>query len=187
MFIKSKEDLINYDNLKFNLINSTRNTHFETWVIGSLVSINILYKKDDVYYLYDDIKSEIINNTYYDDFELMFFWMDVEELKYPNNLLEENFTKVVKYKRDKNLALEAIKRYNKKCFFNDNHITFLTPKNEIYLESHHVFPVSMGSIYQYDFDFLDNLIPLYPNCHKEIHYSQNKKKDWLYMRTKYFW
>ena len=87
-------------------------------------------------------------------------------------------TKLVEeYKRDPQIRQEALKKANYKCFFDNNHTTFPTSNCEVYMEGHHIIPVSRKESFIQDLDVIENILCLCPTCHRKIHLSTNDVKE----------
>lgn len=68
------------------------------------------------------------------------------------------------YKRDPAIAATAKQRANGVCQLCGKPAPFTTKKNQPYLESHHIVPLSEGGE-----DTIKNTAALCPNCHRRIH------------------
>lgn len=169
--IKKKDDLGLYEQTKnINDIpsyeeDSSKFIKFNTWVINSLVNLQILKQTDIGISIHEDsiehIKSLYINTEFSD----MFFETTTH---YVNELIGEKRTK-----RDSSLIYKAKERDQYKCNINNNHITFISKGNN-YVEGHHVIPIYQQKNYPFGLDTVDNIISLCPNCHREIHSADDK-------------
>jgi 5-methylcytosine-specific restriction protein A len=45
-----------------------------------------------------------------------------------------------------------------------------------YVEGHHVLPMYQQKNYDFKIDDIDNIVSLCPNCHKKIHFADDKKE-----------
>ena len=87
-------------------------------------------------------------------------------------------TKLVEeYKRDPQIRQEALKKEKYKCFFDNNHITFPTSNCEVYMEGHHIIPVSRKESFTQDLDVVENILCLCPTCHRKIHLATSEIKQ----------
>lgn len=170
VYLQSMDDLVLYLPKK----DITKIRYFEkydkfyTWVINSLVNIEILKKKNDKYIIAEDFR-EIVQKLYQNiPFESLFFHQDT----LLSNL--NNTTAYKRYKRNPKLIQEAKQRDNYTCQIDATHQTFLT-KGHTYVEGHHVIPMFQQKNFNYSLDDVDNLISLCPTCHREIHLADNKK------------
>ena len=84
---------------------------------------------------------------------------------------------VEEYKRDPKIRQEALEKSNYKCFFDNNHITFKTSNGEVYMEGHHIIPVSRKESFTQDLDVIENILCLCPTCHRKIHFGINEVKQ----------
>ncbi|QBQ07612.1 HNH endonuclease [Spiroplasma gladiatoris] len=167
VFINTIADINN--NIFYNLKNTSKNKKFRTWVINSLVDVGILNLKNDIYTLNNNIIT-LIQNEYEMNIDKMFFtWNDEIEF-YDTKIITKNKA------RNQKLAKSCIERSNFKCEIDNNHFTFNSLSNNMYLESHHVIPFSMQNRVDFELDVIDNLIALCPNCHKAMHYGDSNIK-----------
>jgi 5-methylcytosine-specific restriction protein A len=85
------------------------------------------------------------------------------------------------------LIAKAKKRDNFICKISHKHITFISNKTN-YVEGHHIIPMFQQKNYDFNLDDVNNIISLCPNCHREIHSADNKKKiiDNLYKLNKQY-
>jgi len=165
--IKIYDKTKNINDIKEYEHKSSKYKKFNTWVVNSLVNLNILNLKNRVLTIDKSVYNHL-NMLYgslnYND---MFFY----NLEYDTN--EEISKKRIK--RDAKVILEAKKRDNFICQVNKEHITFKS-KGQNYVEGHHIIPMYQQKNYDFILDSIDNILSLCPTCHREIHYSDNKKK-----------
>jgi 5-methylcytosine-specific restriction protein A len=142
---------------------------FYTWVINSLVNIEILKKDLDRYYIADDLL-EYIKSLYQNlDFKDFFFKDDIVSCEINNRTAKQ------RYKRDIKLIAKAKDRDGFKCKINQEHITFIS-NGKNYVEGHHVIPMFQQKNYDFVLDDVNNIISLCPNCHRKIHSADDKKE-----------
>lgn len=142
---------------------------FNTWVVNSLVDIEILKKVSNKYFISDDLLGYIKNlyeNLKFKDF---FFGDDVLSCEINNKTAKQ------RYKRNAKLISIAKCRDNFICQINHEHITFISNKTN-YVEGHHIVPIFQQKNYEFNLDDVNNIISLCPNCHREIHSADNKDK-----------
>jgi len=170
VYIKNIDDLNTY--IKTKSIDSLQEHEpydkFYTWVINSLVDIKILKKISDRYYIHDDL-IEYINKLYHNLEYKDFFFKDDTLL-----CTIDNKTAKQRYKRDAKLINEAKNRDKFICKVDTNHKTF-NSKGKNYVEGHHIIPMFQQKNYSFKLDDVNNIISLCPNCHREIHLSDDKK------------
>jgi predicted HNH restriction endonuclease len=67
------------------------------------------------------------------------------------------------------------------CELNKSHTTFINKKSKKqYMEAHHLIPMGKQGDFEFDIDVPENIMSLCPNCHKEIHLSEDiSKRDIL--------
>lgn len=81
------------------------------------------------------------------------------------------------YPRNLNESILAKQRSNWQCENDINHTTFdSASNNKPYMEAHHLVPMSYQRLFRYTIDFADNIICLFPNCHRIIHFSNDSLK-----------
>ena len=56
------------------------------------------------------------------------------------------------------------------------HSLFKTRGGRVYLEAHHLIPLSVCKDFSVNIDVPENIVCLCPSCHREIHHGQNAKK-----------
>ncbi|WP_339192787.1 HNH endonuclease [Paenibacillus sp. FSL W8-1287] len=84
---------------------------------------------------------------------------------------------VMKYPRNPNVALNALKAANYTCEANPEHTTFLSVTGKPFAECHHLIPVSLQSKFpEASLDVEENVVVLCPNCHRHVHYGVGQEK-----------
>lgn len=80
------------------------------------------------------------------------------------------------YKRDKQVALNALNHANYKCENNTSHYCFLRKDQKTpYTEAHHLIPMAYQKDFDNSIDIEENIVSLCSSCHNEIHYGSNAK------------
>ena len=79
-------------------------------------------------------------------------------------------TKVVEYDRDPNVKAWVLKNADGVCEYCQKEAPFMTRSGIPYLEVHHVRRLSDNGS-----DTMQNTVALCPNCHKEIHYGEQRQ------------
>jgi len=78
----------------------------------------------------------------------------------------------VKYKRDVKKSRRAIKKANFNCEFDSEHVSFVSSvSGKMYVEAHHLIPMSQQERYENSLDIVANIVALCPNCHRLIHHG----------------
>lgn len=77
-------------------------------------------------------------------------------------------------KRDYKIIDDAKKRDNFSCVVNEKHNTFLSGGNN-YTEGHYLIPMFQQKNFDFSLDIVENIVTLCPNCHREVHFADNKK------------
>jgi len=155
----------NFETIPVFKLQSSKFLKFNTWVINSLVNLNILTLSDKKLSIHTDILEHI--KSLYDNlnFSDMFFESISCEI--------EEIIANKRVKRDFNLINKAKRRDKYRCRVNSLHTTFIS-KGQNYVEGHHIIPMFQQKNYTFKLDDLDNIISLCPNCHREIHSADNK-------------
>lgn len=97
------------------------------------------------------------------------------ELHLKPNFVIKNGTKI--YKRNREIAINALGIAGFKCEINKKHKTFIRKTSNIpYTESHHLIPMHAQCDFEYSLDVEENIVSLCSNCHNEIHYGVNSKE-----------
>ncbi|MDF1883835.1 HNH endonuclease [Sulfurimonas sp. SAG-AH-194-C21] len=161
------KDLIKINSFRAESGQSSKFGKFNTWVINSLVDLNILQLCGGQLSIRDEMIAHI--EVLYEkvSFSDMFFSTSTCEV---NNSVGEK-----RVKRDAALILDAKKRDGFLCSINNEHHTFIS-KGENYVEGHHVIPMFQQKNYNFKLDDVDNIVSLCPNCHREIHSADDKMK-----------
>lgn len=167
IYIGMQEDLKKYERSR-DLVDVKASKYYDkfyTWVINSLVDVEILKSHNSFiaisFDVLEHIKSLYANLNYND----MFFESTSCEL---NSSIANK-----RVKRDASLILKAKERDNYRCVVDTSHTTFIA-KSKPYVEGHHVVPMFQQKNYNFPLDDVDNIISLCPNCHREIHLSDDK-------------
>lgn len=80
-------------------------------------------------------------------------------------------------KRDPKRAKSALVLNDYKCQFNQSHETFINRKGNLYMEAHHLVPMSAQKTFSYSLDVTVNIVSLCPNCHRAIHLGNSAVKE----------
>ena len=149
-------------------IDSTKYEKFNTWVINSLVDLKILKREKD------NVK---IDNEMYEHIKYLYKNIDYEDMFGTENEQYFNQTNISKKrtKRDYKIIDDAKKRDNFICAVNEKHNTFLSGGNN-YTEGHHLIPMFQQKNFDFSLDIIENIATLCPNCHREVHFADNKKE-----------
>jgi 5-methylcytosine-specific restriction protein A len=141
---------------------------FYTWVVNSLLNIEILSKRGNYYFIAEDLVEEVEILYANISFDALFFHDETLLCQLDKKVAQE------RYKRDARLIAEAKERDGFYCVLSKEHKTFLS-KGQNYVEGHHIIPMFQQKNYLFNLDDVDNIISLCPNCHREIHSSDDKK------------
>ncbi len=169
--VKSYEDLKEYENFKdlskiaYFSADSAKYLKFNTWVINSLVSLNILTLSNKQLSIRNDIQEHI---------EVLYANTNFTDMFFDSTTCDVN--KQIAHKRvqrDSNLILLAKKRDSSTCRVDKTHKTFLSKGNN-YVEGHHIIPMFQQKNYSFRLDDIDNIISLCPTYHREIHSADDK-------------
>ena len=76
------------------------------------------------------------------------------------------------YRRDPVISLHALSRAGHRCEIDESHPSFLRKNDScLYMEPHHLIPMSMTDRYGVSLDREQNIFSLCSNCHNQIHYG----------------
>ncbi len=89
----------------------------------------------------------------------------------------------VRYKRDVYKSKRAIKKSGYLCQVDPNHKSFISNvTKKMYVEAHHLVPMSVQDRFENSLDVLPNILSLCPNCHRMIHHGTQQDKSTLIKR-----
>lgn len=156
---------------------------------GSIQSPRKLYNQDGTIRLWGEYIHKRLDNSFRKnndlDNELKESIIDtVIDIKKDYYYSDEIMDKPIKieqkgkkvYKRNKNIAINALGIANFSCEIDKDHYTFLRKKDGIrYTEPHHLIPMAFQDKFDKTIDIEENIISLCSNCHNEIHYGINAK------------
>ncbi len=92
--------------------------------------------------------------------------------------LRSNAQPIERIIRDPQKTREALMKVDFQCEANPTHKTFVSQKTgRNYVEAHHLNPLSLQENFEYSLDVPGNIISLYPNCHRKLHYARLKDKE----------
>lgn len=79
-------------------------------------------------------------------------------------------------RRDPEMAARAIETAGHKCEMDENHRSFISKRTKkMFVEAHHLVPVSRQPEFSTRLDVPENIIALCPNCHRLIHYAKRQE------------
>ncbi|MDH0563784.1 MrcB family domain-containing protein [Acinetobacter courvalinii] len=98
--------------------------------------------------------------------------MDVEDIHEGIEATPEKLTvQHSRHKRSKEKSRTALRCAQFLCEIDPTHQTFLTIKKRLYVEGHHLIPMSQQSNFNVSLDVTSNIVSLCPNCHTALHYG----------------
>lgn len=108
--------------------------------------------------------------------------IDENDLLYQNTIQIEEADSLITtvsshevFKRDRNIARKRIRLSNFKCEINNTHDLFVSRfTHKPYLEAHHLVPINAQGLFDRKLDTIDNVFSLCPNCHRAVHYAEEK-------------
>lgn len=84
---------------------------------------------------------------------------------------------VFRYQRSFKQSIKALTAANFVCEVNSSHETFLSAASgQLYVEGHHLIPLSFQKDFQYKLDVKENIVALCPNCHRLLHHGTHENK-----------
>jgi len=169
--IKTHSDLYEYERSKelrsiaLHDDASSKYIKFNTWVINSLVNLNILILQEKKL----SINREVLNHieSLYENTSFIDMFFSDTSCSINEKIAEK------RVQRDATLILKAKERDSYACSVNARHVTFMS-KGKNYVEGHHVIPMFQQKNYSFKLDDIENIVSLCPNCHREIHSGDNK-------------
>ena len=85
------------------------------------------------------------------------------------------------WNRDRVIVEQVLSVDKYRCEIDARHKTFVTRRNDqLYLEGHHLIPISHQDEFKRSLDVYANIIGLCPNCHRQLHFGKKSEvKDIL--------
>jgi 5-methylcytosine-specific restriction protein A len=81
------------------------------------------------------------------------------------------------YPRSASKAKNKAQSVGYKCEFNNEHASFLSATTgKLFVEAHHLIPISKSDDFDTSLDVTANIIILCPNCHRAIHFGDEPTK-----------
>lgn len=83
------------------------------------------------------------------------------------------------------ISKTALREAGYVCQVDKNHKTFITAKNVMYMEGHHLIPCTVNNSevfkgrFDRNIDCVENIISLCPNCHRAVHFGDLETKTKL--------
>ena len=101
---------------------------------------------------------------------------DIERLDAPVEIPEHLPRVVYGWNRDRVVDEQVLAADRRKCEIDPDHRTFITRRNdELYLEGHHLIPLSRQNEFDKSLDVYANIIGLCPNCHRQLHFGRQSE------------
>lgn len=85
------------------------------------------------------------------------------------------------WNRDRVIVEQVLRADKYLCEIDTHHKTFVTRRSDqLYLEGHHLIPISYQNEFERSLDVYANIIGLCPNCHRQLHFGKKSEvKDIL--------
>lgn len=77
-----------------------------------------------------------------------------------------------KYKRNTTKAKRAIVYAGYQCNINCSHESFIAKNGKVYMEAHHLIPMSAQEDFNNSLDVDANIVSLCPICHRKLHHGK---------------
>jgi len=124
-----------------------------------------------------DYQKEVIENS---EFQMKVMSLkpkpESNELILAPSITNEN--KYLQYRRNPQIAANALANAKDMCEIDNSHITFKRKSNSRpYLEVHHLIPLSFQKYFKYSLDVTCNVVVLCSNCHNKLHFGLNIEND----------
>ena len=82
------------------------------------------------------------------------------------------------WNRDRVIVEQVLKADKYICEIDARHKTFVTRRNDqLYLEGHHLIPISHQDEFEWSLDVYANIIGLCPNCHRQLHFGKKSEVE----------
>lgn len=81
------------------------------------------------------------------------------------------------WNRDRIKVLQIARGCGFTCQIDKFHQTFMTEAGRLYVEGHHIIPLSLQSDFECSLDCHANIIVLCPTCHRFFHYAAKRDRD----------
>lgn len=134
---------------------------------GGIKSLSIFWKRFPEFKLID-LKEEKLK-----DFKWQNEIQNANRSKQPQLIVSNA---MVKYKRDKTMAIGALEKAEYRCEYDKDHESFISRKtNKPYMEAHHLIPMEFQHRFIDSIDREENIICLCSRCHNEIHYGVDRE------------
>ncbi len=88
------------------------------------------------------------------------------------------------FARNSVIAEDVLKKAYYKCEFDESHKTFIAKDGHLYMEAHHLIPLSKQDEFEKNLDVKENIICLCPTCHRLLHYGKDNKEKIEYLYSK---
>ena len=80
------------------------------------------------------------------------------------------------WNRDRVIVEQVLKSDKYLCEIDSHHKTFISRKSDVlYLEGHHLIPISRQDDFDKSLDVYANIIGLCPNCHRQLHFGRKSE------------
>lgn len=101
---------------------------------------------------------------------------DIKKLDAPVDVPASVPRVVYGWNRDRVVVEQVLKADKRQCEIDPQHHTFITRRNdELYLEGHHLIPLSKQNEFKKSLDVYANIIGLCPNCHRQLHFGKKSE------------
>lgn len=170
---KHKKFVLSYDSENYN------DDLYITWIIQEALQL-----KENIVLMLKKRNRFIVQRNEEEDTKIKVAISNVKRsekrFQYSSDLKLKTTPKIIHgisiYKREKQVALNALNHANYKCEVDEDHKCFLRKDGETpYTEAHHLVPLSFQDDFEYSLDIEENIVSLCSNCHNEIHYGYNAK------------
>ncbi|WP_031542688.1 HNH endonuclease [Mesoplasma photuris] len=138
---------------------------FDSWVIKSLISSNILKSDQKKYYLTSKAKENLKKYSVINPNSCFINGGQVYDIE-----------KKIKPSRDPRLAIESYEKSNYLCQLDSRHDSFIKNDGTKYLESHHVIWMKFEGIFNFKVDVIENLLALCAECHRKVHHANKEER-----------
>lgn len=91
----------------------------------------------------------------------------------PHEMPKQIISERMQFSRSKTTSVQALANAGYICEFDATHESFISRfTGKMYVEAHHLVPLSNQNQFEYSLDVPANIISLSPNCHKTVHFGE---------------
>ncbi|MCT2910521.1 HNH endonuclease [Weissella confusa] len=94
----------------------------------------------------------------------------------PQKISAQVINETTQFVRNKKVSIQSLANADYSCEFDTSHQSFISRfTGKMYVEAHHLIPLSNQHQFKYSLDVPANIVSLCPNCHKTVHYGDEEQ------------